>query len=758
MNLLFEWLERPVVQRLGWTLLHFMWQGAVLALIYAGIRAALPRRGANARYLAGCLVLGLMAVAPLLTFRELPTTPQTTAPPGSPASLVTPVSPLVPSGLAASGEVPRSSGPLSLVSQVTQASVPWLAVFWLAGVLVLSLRLTAGWVSVRRWTRQAADTLDRSLQARLHELQARLGIKRTVSLLRSAVVRVPTVVGWLRPAILLPASTITGLTPPQLDFVIAHELAHVRRGDAWMNLLQTLIETLLFYHPAVWWVSRRVREDREHCCDDLALAVCGDRLAGAQALATLEEIRQWSGGLALAANEGSLLTRVRRLLGIAEGRQDWRRTAGSSLLVVGVLLLVVGSASLFMGKPLFASTCRLIPQRLPGDAHGVQAASSPGSADPAWLRTEMELVGSTEVLRAVVKRLDLVRTWNLGTGPFSEALALEQVRGSLALSVPSGTHLVQIRVERTNPEEAAQIANALAEAYREQRDTQRQQASSQGLVVLQENLSRWTDTVSRRQQQVDRLREVLGVMDVPGEGPDVSASLERELASSMAQQLTYAKAEYTLSSTKLEELRKLTTNELRRAILTALPGEEILPQLLRDQTALQQELVKLRQEYAEQHPAVQRAAIMMATTEEQIHDRLSGMMTGLENHLRSLKQRSDELQQGLDEGKTRLMAEAAKWRQFYEEKRSLEGEQRARDALYLRVMQEQIDADVLSRGRAEIVDRAELALRPSGLQISWPTRTWGFGLACCVGGLALRLTGRRSGSDEPLGSGARTPG
>ena len=107
----------------------------------------------------------------------------------------------------------------------------------------------------------------------------------------SALVDVPVVIGWLRPVILLPVAALAGLTPAQVEAILAHELAHIRRHDSCVNVLQTIAETLLFYHPAVWWVSHRIRAEREHCCDDIAVAVCGDPVAYAQALAELESWR-----------------------------------------------------------------------------------------------------------------------------------------------------------------------------------------------------------------------------------------------------------------------------------------------------------------------------------------------------------------------------------------------------------------------------------------------------------------------------------
>ena len=124
----------------------------------------------------------------------------------------------------------------------------------------------------------------------------------------------PTVVGWLRPAILLPVAALASLSPAQVEAILAHELAHIRRHDYAVNVLQTIAETLLFYHPAVWWLSKRIRAEREHCCDDIAVAVCGDPVSYAQALAELETWRTGSTTMAMAATGGALLDRGRRIL------------------------------------------------------------------------------------------------------------------------------------------------------------------------------------------------------------------------------------------------------------------------------------------------------------------------------------------------------------------------------------------------------------------------------------------------------------
>jgi beta-lactamase regulating signal transducer with metallopeptidase domain len=224
---------------------------------------------------------------------------------------------------------------------------PWLpAVFsvWVLGVVLLSIYHLGGWFQARRLTRRDARPAAPVWAARLAELRERFGIGRAVALLESARVAVPAVVGWLRPVILVPASAFSGLAPQQLEAVLAHELAHVRRHDYLINLLQTAVETLLFYHPAVWWASRQVRIERESCCDDLALAVCGDRVGYARALAALEGLRAPSAPprLALAATGGSLLARIRRIVGAPAPVSD--RSSAWLTAAVAVLSLFASVA------------------------------------------------------------------------------------------------------------------------------------------------------------------------------------------------------------------------------------------------------------------------------------------------------------------------------------------------------------------------------------------------------------------------------
>ena len=331
----------PILESLGWALLQFLWQGALLALLLLAWQVLARQAPAPMKYAAGCIAMLLMLGSFTATvYLELPKTPApvienrlTAAVPLSPAKASAPASAAVPF-------LPAKGVP----------SIPtnWIACAWLLGVAAMSLYSMLGWARVQRLRRHFLQPVD---FACLDTLQRRLGISRAVRLYTSALAQAPVVIGWLRPVILLPVTALTGLSESQLRAILAHELAHIRRHDYLVNLLQTAIETLLFYHPAVWWVGKQIRQQREHCCDDIAVALTGDPVAYAAALADMEEIRARIPQPALAANGGELLPRIRRLLGEPDHpSRSLGRIAATvlALLIAGVPALLSQEA-----KPTF---------------------------------------------------------------------------------------------------------------------------------------------------------------------------------------------------------------------------------------------------------------------------------------------------------------------------------------------------------------------------------------------------------------------
>lgn len=344
-----EMLQQPFGQAIGWALLQFVWQGTLIALLTAVLLAALRRSGPDVRYVVSTIALALMLTMPVVTVVQTLAAAPAALRESDDTQLVATraIEPDAHAAATAStaGEVPRSFGQAAAPAPSRSLGegrwpvdewLPSLVTLWLIGVAVLTLRLFSGWMWVQRMKSHGTRLASEPLQSAVQRLRRQLHIGRAVRLFESSSVTVPTVIGWLKPVVLLPTSAVAGLSPDQLEAILAHELAHIRRHDYLVNLLQTVVETLLFYHPAVWWLSRRIRIEREHCCDDLAVSLCGDPVAYAAALAELEGLRSTSGTLVLAATGGSLVQRVRRLLGVPThaGRAPGWLAAGAALLVL----------------------------------------------------------------------------------------------------------------------------------------------------------------------------------------------------------------------------------------------------------------------------------------------------------------------------------------------------------------------------------------------------------------------------------------
>ena len=243
----------------------------------------------------------------------------------------------------------RASGGVSLAT-LGERLRPWLGwcvVSWLVGVAACAVRPLLGWLAWRRLV-AAGGAVPAEVARMVSRACRKLGVTRSVRMLASAAVEVPAVSGWLKPVMLVPAALLTALPPAQLEAIIVHELAHVRRGDLAFLLLQTVLETLAFYHPAVWWLSGRLREEREHCCDDLVVATTGGRAAYGRALVAVEELRGGRMAVAVCAADGSLVSRIRRLVTGVEPRGGaWPLPAFAAAAVAGLVVVagIVGPAT-----------------------------------------------------------------------------------------------------------------------------------------------------------------------------------------------------------------------------------------------------------------------------------------------------------------------------------------------------------------------------------------------------------------------------
>jgi len=362
-------LLQPFINVLGWTLLHSLWQGTLVALLLLGIQRCCQPYRANTRYLLASVALVIMLILPIITIYRISLTDSTQSKEVAANNLterqelrsVTGINIRIGDNQGA----PESS---TLIEQqikfgMFQSLPAILTICWLMGVFLLSLRLLIGLNQTKKISNHNRQPVAEHWQVMLKGLAQRLNIAKPVAIFQSVIVEVPTVIGWLRPIILLPPSALIGLTPEQLELILAHELAHIRRYDYFVNLLQTVIETLLFYHPAVWWVSHQIRLEREQACDDLVLEICGHPLVYARALTKLERLRQTNPKLAMTANGGSLMKRINRILEVSDSnyhssRKSTTFLAASTTILMAILSLYFSIEAIPLEKSTEKSTAK----------------------------------------------------------------------------------------------------------------------------------------------------------------------------------------------------------------------------------------------------------------------------------------------------------------------------------------------------------------------------------------------------------------
>ena len=403
------WAEAEWVNTLGWMLVHSLWLLFIPAAMLSILLLAVPQSWSRVKYVAGMVVLLAMVVLPLAVipflnnrevaekqFSEAIAAPLTDFPrersseqddhsdenyeDTSLAFVDTPLisdeqqsyppvssvgdargATIVESEAVASQtrtvdddiltlDTVTSDSELSKLVEQIRPWLPWTVAVWLIGSLLMTIRLLTGWWSAERLRRDGRSSVPVAVQKVFEELRETVGASRAARVAQSAIVKVPSVIGHFQPIVLLPVSAVTGLSEQQLRAIIAHELAHVRRFDYAVNIFQSAIESVLFYHPAVWWVSRIVRMEREHCCDDIALAAQCSATELAKALVAVEAERGKLGSeLVAAADGGNLLRRVRRLAGNPSDDRLSRRSWVAGLLSLGLVAVVCSLAILPAG-------------------------------------------------------------------------------------------------------------------------------------------------------------------------------------------------------------------------------------------------------------------------------------------------------------------------------------------------------------------------------------------------------------------------
>jgi len=343
-------LSDSMVRALGWTLVHALWQGTAIALV---LWFVLPRlASARKRYWTAYGALTSLALVSVVTFAWV----YEPAPTGSAQSNLG-TNPLAFAPEILAGAVPVSSDLLAFLAVKLEGYHPLIVALWLPGFLFFLLRLATGLHYVQRLRRQQTRLAPEEWQEYLRSLAERIGYSRPVALLESALVRAPMAFGFFKPLILMPVGMANQLTPAEVEAVLAHELAHLARRDWLFNLLQTLIEAVFYFHPAVWWMAATIRAERENCCDDVAVRLTGNRLAYAKTLARLQDLARVApapvpalglgGSATLLRPRPLLLERIKRIL----YQQQPHNSAMERTIALGVFLALIAFFTLRANTP-----------------------------------------------------------------------------------------------------------------------------------------------------------------------------------------------------------------------------------------------------------------------------------------------------------------------------------------------------------------------------------------------------------------------
>ncbi len=296
----------PIAEILGWTLIHSLWQGALIALFVEIIRRQLPARASKARYALAFSALNLFLILAVTTFLIQDWPAQTV---GSSEGNDSAVSTFL---IAEAVTIqPGHSSGFDL-----RDWVPLLAPLWLVGYLLLLVRFFVGRLSLWGLRVQASEIKDEQWTARFARLSNRLAIRRRVRLMASSFTSVPITFGWIKPVILLPIGLINHLDPQEVEAILIHELAHIQRRDYLWNTWQQCLECLFYYHPLTWWLSRQITDEREHLCDEITLQQDANALTYAKALLHIQEWHTLPRHAALAATgrKDALLHRIQRII------------------------------------------------------------------------------------------------------------------------------------------------------------------------------------------------------------------------------------------------------------------------------------------------------------------------------------------------------------------------------------------------------------------------------------------------------------
>lgn len=318
MNILSELLNDSIIKALGWNIFNILWQGFIIAIILSLVLRIFKGKSSQLRYLISMISLLLIMGFSIFNFfnnydKNISNTiSYIDNNQANESNLL----------LVDFNDIKINESSLELITlfkdRLTSVDkyFPLIVNVWILGVFIFILKFIFSFFYTNRLRKINTQSISEEWLDKFLKLQEQLRINRTVNYIESQLVKIPLVLGYLKPVVVIPVELLSGMPLNQIEAIIAHELAHIRRNDYIFNVFQTIIETLFFFHPAIWYISSQIRKERENCCDDMALTVCEGSLVYAKALVSVQEFtlnRHYS-AVAFSGRKKHLLNRIKRMI------------------------------------------------------------------------------------------------------------------------------------------------------------------------------------------------------------------------------------------------------------------------------------------------------------------------------------------------------------------------------------------------------------------------------------------------------------
>jgi len=342
MNLLNEFIPQNITNAFGWMILNSLWQGILVAVLLSAALLFLNKSSARIRYL---ISIGALLIFTTLCVRTFIDNYNSRESNNVPVNENAAINSEENSDLMNQRDISVSSPEKYIHSFQTYfvGNIPLIVLLYLAGLLFFTLKLSGGYLYTQRIKHYKTKAPDKKYQILLNRISEYLQIKRRVKLLESSLIGVPLTIGYLKPVVLLPAGSLTGIPYDQLEAILAHELAHIKRADYLVNFFQSVVEIIFFYHPAVWFISSLIRDERENICDDLSVEITGNPALLAKALLAITAPKvQPQFVMSLFKNQNKIIRRVKRMTG-----ENYNSKLKGKLYLASAMMIILISFGLY---------------------------------------------------------------------------------------------------------------------------------------------------------------------------------------------------------------------------------------------------------------------------------------------------------------------------------------------------------------------------------------------------------------------------